>query len=197
MEPTETEQRILKAARLVFERDGFLGARTQVIADAAGISKASLHYYFRTKEKLFDRIFDDYTASILPLLSTWDDDSDNWRPKVKQFVKDLMQVFQETSLLFLAQELHRDPKNLGARMKARRKKQSGFIGYYERLRAKNLVRDTDPRSLLVAMQSLCAYPSMNPKMLAGSLRMNTKEYEEFISAYADNAAEMLVRLMEK
>ncbi|MEO7080194.1 MAG: TetR/AcrR family transcriptional regulator, partial [Flavobacteriales bacterium] len=167
MEPTDTEKSILKAATLVFERDGFLGARMQVIADEAGISKASLHYYFRTKEKLFDRIFDDYTASIVPLLSTWEDGTDDWQAKVRHFVKGLMKLFSESSLLFLAQELHRDPENLEPRMAKRRHGPNTFITYYEGLRAKGLVRDTDPRTLLVAMQSICAYPSMNPKMLAG------------------------------
>ncbi|MGV9012926.1 MAG: TetR/AcrR family transcriptional regulator [Flavobacteriales bacterium] len=197
MEPTEAEKRILQAATLVFERDGFLGARMQVIADEAGISKASLHYYFRTKEKLFDRIFDDYTASIVPLLSTWEDGTDEWQEKVRHFVKGLMRVFSESSLLFMAQELHRDPKKLEPRMAKRRTGPNAFIVYYERLRAKGLVRDTDPRPLLVAMQSICAYPSMNPKMLAGSLRMNNKEYTAFITSYADDAAELLVRMMEK
>ena len=197
MEPTDTEKSILKAATLVFERDGFLGARMQVIADEAGISKASLHYYFRTKEKLFDRIFDDYTASIVPLLSTWEDGTDDWQAKVRHFVKGLMQLFSESSLLFMAQELHRDPKNLEPRMAKRRQGPNPFITYYEGLRAKGLVRDTDPRTLLVAMQSICAYPSMNPKMLAGSLRMNSKEYNAFITSYADDAADLLVRMMQE
>ena len=197
MEPTDTEKRILRAATLVFERDGFLGARMQVIADEAGISKASLHYYFRTKEKLFDRIFDDYTASIVPLLSTWEDGTDEWQEKVRHFVKGLMRVFSENSLLFMAQELHRDPKKLEPRMAKRRTGPNAFIVYYEHLRAKGLVRDTDPRCLLVAMQSICAYPSMNPKMLAGSLRMNSKDYAAFITSYADDAADLLVRMMEK
>ncbi len=197
MEPTDTEKSILKAATLVFERDGFLGARMQVIADEAGISKASLHYYFRTKEKLFDRIFDDYTASIVPLLSTWEDGTDDWQAKVRHFVKGLMKLFSESSLLFMAQELHRDPENLEPRMAKRRQGPNPFITYYEGLRAKGLVRDTDPRTLLVAMQSICAYPSMNPKMLAGSLRMNSKEYNAFITSYADDAADLLVRMMQK
>lgn len=197
MEPTDTEKRILQAALLVFERDGFLGARMQAIADEAGISKASLHYYFRSKEKLFDRIFDDYLAGLAPLLTTWEDDSDDWRAKVRHFVKALMQHFSESSLLFLAQELHRDPQKLEPRWKMHRKGPNRFIAYYERLRAKGLVRNTDPHALLVAMQSLCAYPSMNRRLVANSLRMGVREQQAFMDNYPNEVADMLVRIMEK
>lgn len=52
----ETEARILKAAEQEFMAKGFSGARTTTIAEAAGVTHAMFHYYFRTKEKLFDRI---------------------------------------------------------------------------------------------------------------------------------------------
>ena len=45
----DTEQRILDAAHAVFMRRGTAGARMQEIADEAGVNKALLHYYFRSK----------------------------------------------------------------------------------------------------------------------------------------------------
>jgi TetR/AcrR family transcriptional regulator len=45
--------RILDAALSVFARLGFAGARVDQIADAAGMSKANLLYYFRSKEQLY------------------------------------------------------------------------------------------------------------------------------------------------
>ena len=56
---------------------------------------------------------------------------------------------------------------------------------------------TDPRAILMAMQSLCAYPSINPRVLANSLRMNTKEFNHYLDSYPDTVADMLIRLMEK
>ncbi|MGZ6540298.1 MAG: TetR/AcrR family transcriptional regulator, partial [Bacteroidia bacterium] len=55
---TSTEGKILEAAKEVFMKYGLYGARMQDIADTAGINKALLHYYFRNKEKLFDKIFE-------------------------------------------------------------------------------------------------------------------------------------------
>jgi TetR/AcrR family transcriptional regulator len=52
----EAESRILKAAEEIFASTGFAGARTAAIARRAGIPKANLHYYFRTKEELYRRV---------------------------------------------------------------------------------------------------------------------------------------------
>lgn len=52
----DTEALILQAAEREFLSKGFIGARTTSIAEAAGVTHAMFHYYFRTKEKLFERI---------------------------------------------------------------------------------------------------------------------------------------------
>lgn len=52
----DTEALILQAAEREFLNKGFLGARTTSIAESAGVTHAMFHYYFRTKEKLFERI---------------------------------------------------------------------------------------------------------------------------------------------
>lgn len=63
---TQTEQRILDAAHRVFLRRGSAGARTQEIADEAGVNKALLHYYFRTKERLASAVFARAASRLLP-----------------------------------------------------------------------------------------------------------------------------------
>lgn len=53
---TDTESRILQAAEEEFLLKGLEGARTTAIAERAGVTHAMLHYYFRTKVMLFERI---------------------------------------------------------------------------------------------------------------------------------------------
>lgn len=60
-----TELKIFNAARIVFQQKGLAGSRMQEIADVAGINKALLHYYFRTKEKLFDAIFNEVFKNVV------------------------------------------------------------------------------------------------------------------------------------
>ena len=63
-----TEQLILDAAMKEFSVKGFAGARTAAIAAEAGVTHAMLHYYFRTKEKLFERIFQDKLSHIINVI---------------------------------------------------------------------------------------------------------------------------------
>jgi TetR/AcrR family transcriptional regulator len=55
--PSATEEQIFDAALEVFSRKGKDGARMQEIAELAGINKALLHYYFRSKDRLYDAVF--------------------------------------------------------------------------------------------------------------------------------------------
>ena len=67
-----TEEKILKAATKVFTEKGYAGTRTRDIAEEAGINLALLNYYFRSKEKLFEKIMfekiQQMFGTILPIL---------------------------------------------------------------------------------------------------------------------------------
>ena len=63
------EYLILEAAEQEFLKKGYDGARTSSIAKAAGVTHAMLHYYFRTKEQLFERIIDKKMEEIVPLMT--------------------------------------------------------------------------------------------------------------------------------
>jgi len=60
------EAQILDAARRVFVRRGVAAARTQEIADEAGVNKALLHYYYRSKENLADAVFLEAARHLFP-----------------------------------------------------------------------------------------------------------------------------------
>lgn len=62
MRDNKTEQNILQAAEEEFLLKGFAGARTTEIAQKAGVNHAMLHYYFKTKEQLFDQVMADKIA---------------------------------------------------------------------------------------------------------------------------------------
>jgi AcrR family transcriptional regulator len=66
---TTTEQKILEAARQVFLKKGWNGARMQEIADEAGINKALLHYYYRSKDKLFEAVFNEIFTQFITKVS--------------------------------------------------------------------------------------------------------------------------------
>ena len=49
----QTRARILAAAVRQFSENGLAGARTELIAEAAGVNKALLYYYFKSKDALY------------------------------------------------------------------------------------------------------------------------------------------------
>lgn len=68
IEPQSTEERILEAAVQEFMSKGYAGARTTAIAEAAGVTHAMLHYYFRTKDKLLDRIIESKIGTLRDIM---------------------------------------------------------------------------------------------------------------------------------
>jgi len=69
-----TRHAILQAAERIFADEGLEGARTDAIAAAAGVNKAMLYYYFRSKEALYRAVLEGYAADFnrkaLELLSS-------------------------------------------------------------------------------------------------------------------------------
>lgn len=64
----ETRDRILEAAHRVFLRRGTAAARTQEIADEAGVNKALLHYYYGSKRALSDAVLESSMREFFPTL---------------------------------------------------------------------------------------------------------------------------------
>src|SRR5258708_33196832 len=70
----QNEAKILAAAETVFAERGFAAATTSAIARLAGMPKANLHYYFRTKAALYARVLDE-------ILALWIDTAEAIRPE--------------------------------------------------------------------------------------------------------------------
>ncbi|MDR0681793.1 MAG: TetR/AcrR family transcriptional regulator, partial [Dysgonamonadaceae bacterium] len=62
-----TEQIILKAAEAEFFEKGYGNTKTVAIAKRAGVGHSMLHYYFRTKEQLFQKIFKEKVGTIMQM----------------------------------------------------------------------------------------------------------------------------------
>lgn len=193
-----TEDSILVAARQVFESKGFDGARMQEISDRAGINRALLHYYFRSKEKMFERIFDEALERFMPLLSTWDQDpQESWECKLKRFISTFITFLKANSMLFLLREIIRKPELLLSRTKKYRKGFNKFVLYLERLKRERLIRsDVDSRYIYIMIHSLCSFPLMNAIVFSYGLRISSKEYEELMTGYPEIVGDLIIQLLK-
>jgi AcrR family transcriptional regulator len=193
---TEAEGRILQAAQTEFEAKGYNGARMQAIADAAGISKASLHYYFRSKDKLFDKIFEQALLEYLPIVQTFSDDSLQWEEKVRRFTDQLFAFIRNGKMLFLIREINRDPELLSPHLK-HKKKSNGLVSYFDSLTEEGAIKKTDGRLLYIFLNSLCCFPIVNREMFQKALRVTSKEYDELMQHYARFAADFFINAIKK
>lgn len=60
-----TRAAILKAAERIYSESGLAGARTEAIAAAAGVNKALLYYYFKSKEDLYQAVVGAYVRDFM------------------------------------------------------------------------------------------------------------------------------------
>ena len=104
LKDASTEEKIMEAAKIVFMKYGLYGARMQDIADKAGINKALLHYYFRSKERLFDKIFEQALSRYFDNMQVWTDETLSLKEKIFKFIESIIDFYAEypemsTSLL--------------------------------------------------------------------------------------------------
>src|SRR6186997_2748747 len=59
VDATQTEELIKDKAKILFFQKGFLNATTQEIADEAGVNRALIHYYFRSRELMLDMLLEE------------------------------------------------------------------------------------------------------------------------------------------
>jgi TetR/AcrR family transcriptional regulator len=112
----DTESRILDAARIIFIKKGLAGARMQEIANEAGINKALLHYYFRSKEKLFDKIFVDVFQTISAGIGEALDPQLSVMEQLENLVTVYIKVISKNSFLpvFILNEMNQNPQTFAA-----------------------------------------------------------------------------------
>ncbi len=109
-----TEGKILEAAKSVFIRKGMEGARMQEIADEAGFNKALVHYYYRTKEKLFEAIFYEVAKFAFPELSKILLSDIDIEKRIDMFIDAYIQIPLKHPYIpmFILKELNRDASGL-------------------------------------------------------------------------------------
>jgi TetR/AcrR family transcriptional regulator len=63
----KTKLKILEAAEKLFAEKGFDGARVDDIAENAGVNKALIYYYFRSKREILEELFNTLIEELLEL----------------------------------------------------------------------------------------------------------------------------------
>ena len=114
MSSDSTKEKIVQAAQKVFIRKGMDGARMQEIADEAGINKALLHYYFHSKEQLFNELFYGILSRLIPGLIRIFQTDQPFMDKIVAIVSEYDAFMSKNPFLpqFVFREINRDPDQL-------------------------------------------------------------------------------------
>ena len=106
-----TEEKIFEAATVVFEEEGLSGARMQNIADRAGINKALLHYYFRTKDHLFEAVFTKLAQKMFMKFTPIFEKNLSLEDKIRFFFREHITFMQQNPKLpgFIINEINHNP----------------------------------------------------------------------------------------
>lgn len=178
-----TEEKILLAAQLVFIKKGMDGARMQEIADEAGINKALLHYYFRTKEKLFNAIFKKVFSKILPDIMEMVDSDLPFENKLGIFIENYIDFLMKNPYLptFILKEMNRNPEFLFSTIKETGIRPEKILNMFEKEMEAGKIRRIDPLDLIVNILSLSIFPvAAKPLITTAFFGNDKKACNEFI-----------------
>ncbi len=191
-----TEQKILDAATKVFLKKGLYGARTQEIANEAGINKALLHYYFRNKDKLFQAIFERTFQSFAPLIVQIFNNEDPIHDKIKQLVNEYIDFLSANPYLplFLINEIHQNPKRqLPIHQIKGKLKSSRFMQQFEEKVKAGVFVPIKPEQFITNLLALIIFPFINKSMLSSVFSMDETKFDNFIQERKVFVPDMILR----
>lgn len=174
-----TEERILAAARIVFIRKGMDGARMQDIADEAGINKALLHYYFRNKEQLFERIFQEAINRFVPRVRQILVSEDTVYDKIRLFCAEYIQMALENPYIpvFIIGEVNKQPAQILARVFGKNPPDMRFFAAQLETEIKaGKIIDISPVQLIMNMMSMCIFPFLGRPIFQTVLGMDDLQF---------------------
>ncbi len=191
----DTEEQILNAAKEVFQKKGMDGARMQEIADKAGINKAMLHYYYRSKQLLFEAVFSNAFSLLAPQMNKILNDDSSIEEKVRSFTHNYISFISKHPYLpnFIIQELNRNPSFFE---KIQENAAFPTLERFEKQVAleveQGILKPTDGKQLFVNIISLNIFPFVASPLIKGLLRLDDKEFKAMMEERKVAVAEFIV-----
>jgi len=182
-EEVETEEQILNAAKQVFQHHGFAGARMQAIADEAGINKSMLHYYFRSKDKLFQKVFQQSMREFFPKIFEVLNAGIDLDSKVKKLVDTYYTMFLKHPHLprFVIHEMNQHPERFKKFMQHNGMEiPSSFIEQIEKEVKAGRIKEIEPREFIINTIGLCVFPLIARPMIETVFNMDDGQYKDFL-----------------
>lgn len=195
-----TEEKIFNAARIVFQKKGFAGARMQEIADEAGINKAMLHYCFKNKQSLFEAVFIKAFSQLAPQINLIFNSEETVFNKIKKFTDSYISFVIEHPFLpqFVIQEMNNNPEFvLKFLNNTNRPNPTHMILQIEKEIADGIIKPIQPKQLLLDIFSMTVFPFAAQMMVKGILQISDDEFNQMMEIRKTSIAEQIINSIKK
>lgn len=193
LKDTGTEQHIIATAKRILFAEGKLHATTQEIADAAGVNRTALHYYFRSRDLLISSIFQDAMQDLSSRLDECMLAGVPFKAKTENiiavFLKHMIAFpYQET---FLITEINTFGKKLITNI------QSNPVKSYLKEAAAEMeagnIEQMNPMHFLMNLFSLLSYPLIMAPLYKQMFQVSAKDFQKLI----DERGKIIINLLFK
>ncbi len=196
----DTSEKILNAAIPVFEEKGYSGARMQEIADKAHINKALLHYYYKSKDKLFEIIIKRAIQLLVPKIVEVFNSDDEFFRKIENFVSLYIDLLAKHPHIpgFVTHEISSRPKRLLKFIDAAGLNITLLKQEIKQEIKKGTIIDIAPEQLIVNFISLCVFPFIAKPIITNIVLDNNKiTYREFIEKRKTEVSKFIINAIKK
>ena len=173
------EEKILTAAKRVFENKGMVGARMQEIADEAKINKSLLHYYYRSKQLLFEAVFKTAFSKLAPQINTILNSDQSICDKIKNFSNNYTTFMIKHPYLpnFILQELNRNPDFVKELISSKTfPSMKNFQNQIRDAVNEGKIRPIKAEQLFINILALNIFPFVGAPLIKGFINATDKEY---------------------
>jgi TetR/AcrR family transcriptional regulator len=196
-----TEERIFESATDVFVEKGLDGARMQDIATHAGINKALLHYYFRTKDKLFGMVFEKIAGKMFSKFAPVFDENISLEDKIRFFFKTHISFMQENPRLpgFVLNEINRNPsriKKLLGNIEFRKIWATLYAQHKDELKKYNVTEENMPQ-IMTTIISMSVFPFAARGILEGVFQNMGIDFNKYIEERKLFAPDFVIKALKK
>jgi AcrR family transcriptional regulator len=179
----ETEEQIFEAASRVFQQKGYAGARMQEIADEAEINKSMLHYYFRSKDKLFQKVYQREMSRFFPVIFKVLGAEAPFDEKIEQLIKTYYSFLVDNPKIaqFIIYEMNQNPDRFRKFIKEKDiHPPKAFKEQIKKEVRAGRMDKVEPRQLLVSIVGIILFPFIAQTMVESLFEFDEQDFGTFL-----------------
>jgi len=182
-ETPQTEKLIKETAKRVFFQKGLLNATTQQIADEAGVNRALIHYYFRSRDQLFKAILEEAVNETRNKVDSIFNSDEPFKVKISKYLDVFIDRNAEFPYMqnFIITEIMQDPEKMKEHFSRKRNHMLKHIvpPLTKEIESGNM-EAIDPEHFIVNMMSMCSYPLVAKPFIQNMFSYDDKMYRKFL-----------------